>query len=403
MMGLMSGGGASTPPETFSDWRRLTPDEMRRRRFLRLGIVLVALGLVLWFIPPVWQLLDGPITVTRWQRVKGETQAVVGPGQKGWTSSKRISRHALYAIVAAEDGRFYQHIGIDPAEMWASLQTNIKRGKFARGGSTITQQVVKMAFLGREKTIVRKMREATGALILELILPKDKILEWYINLAEFGDGVYSVADGAWHYFKTKPELLTIEQSVHLALVLPSPNGWSGGLRRGRLTAFGNRRFAAILNRMRQSGYITKVQWLTAVTRGDFGRPIAGYTQLVQAEQHNEMLCPGNPGCPEQETDQDNPLDDDNAELSFPRTANRPIVSPLEEILPSSPAAAGGVGDQSVEGSPTPPEAAGDDGSAPEAAGDDGSAPEAAGDDGSAPEAAGDGGSAPAPEPVPDSP
>jgi monofunctional biosynthetic peptidoglycan transglycosylase len=281
----------------------------RRRRRIALGVLLV---LVWWFIPSVWRLGFGTVTVTRYERKAGEVQATVGPGAKGWISVGRVSKHVLYAIVSAEDGKFYEHHGLDLGEIKESIRLNWKRGRYARGGSTITQQVVKMAFLGREKTILRKAREAVGAVLVELIYPKDKILEWYINLAEFGDGVYGISEGAAHYFRTKPELLTIEQGVHLALVLPSPNAWSKGLRRRSLTPFGHRRFATILNRMRQSGYITRQQWASAVSRGDFGRPLTGYTRLIAAEESQKLLCPGNPGCPEV----DEP-EEEETELSYP--------------------------------------------------------------------------------------
>src|SRR5690606_35698153 len=119
-----------------------------------------------------------------------------------------ISRHALHAIVVAEDARFYQHAGLDFAEIWASLKTNIRKGRYARGGSTITQQVVKVAFLSSRKNLIRKAREAVGAMLLELLFTKQEILEWYINLVQFGDGVYGIKEGCWHYFKTKPEQLT---------------------------------------------------------------------------------------------------------------------------------------------------------------------------------------------------
>jgi monofunctional biosynthetic peptidoglycan transglycosylase len=278
--------------------------------------MLAMLLLLIWFVPPVYRLRGGTVTVTRYTKKEGEITAKVTPGGLGWTSLRSISRHTFNAIVAAEDGKFYQHFGLDLDEIQKSVETNLRKKRYARGGSTITQQVVKMAFLGREKTLLRKSREAVGAILLEWILPKDRILEWYVNLAEFGDGVYGIGNGAWHYFRTKPGLLSIEQSVHLALVLPSPNAWSRGLRRRTLTPFGHKRFTAILNRMRQSGYITKTQWMTSVTRGDFGRPLNGYAKLLAAEEEDRLLCPGSPGCPE--TDDVDTLEDDGEDLTFPR-------------------------------------------------------------------------------------
>ena len=300
-----------------------------KKRAFGLGLFLF-IGFLFWFIPPVYKLRNGPVTVTRYTKKEGEIQATLGRSSKGWIGTKKISRYALYAIVSAEDGKFYEHHGLDIAEIANSVRTNLQKKRYARGGSTITQQVVKMAFLGREKTLIRKAREAIGAVILEQIVSKDRILEWYINLAEFGDGVYGIGNGCWHYFRTKPELLSIEHSVHLALVLPSPNAWSRGLRHRSLTPFGQTRFATILNRMRQSGFITKPQWIAAITRGDFGRPVSGYASLIAAEETNNLLCPGNPGCPE--TDDTDTMDDETEELSFPKQFPPPGPEPSPSTI-----------------------------------------------------------------------
>ncbi len=246
-------------------------------------LLLVSLCLLvglLWFIPPVWMLHTGVVTVTQWTKRKGEQEAKVGPKHPGWISSKNVSKHVFNAIVTAEDARFYQHHGLDVAEIIKSADINIRRGKFSRGASTITQQVVKMAFLTRKKSLVRKAREALGAVILELTMDKTTILEWYINLAEFGDGVYGIRSASMHYFQTKPELLTIPQAAHLALVLPAPNSWSFGLRRRNLTAFGQRRYGAIINGMRKNGYITDSQWLQALASGNFGEPVPSYERAL---------------------------------------------------------------------------------------------------------------------------
>ena len=307
----------------------LRPLRFGKRRQVLLILALGCLAFLYWFVPPVWRLKSGPVTVTRWDRKLGETRATVGPGLKGWISTKKISRHALQAIIASEDGKFYEHHGFDFEAIRKSYELDLKKGRYVRGGSTLSQQVVKMAFLGRQKTLIRKAREAAGTALMELILSKDKILEWYINLAEFGDGVYGIREGCWHYFKTKPELLSIEQSVHLALVLPSPNAWSKGLRRRSLTPFGQRRFAKILNIMRQMGFITRTQWLTALSRGDFGRPIHGYAGLLRAEENHKALCPGSTGCPDDVDDSES--DDGIDDLSFPKageaTQPPPVLSP----------------------------------------------------------------------------
>ncbi len=283
-----------------------------------------------WFVPPVYKLFSGSVTVTRWDRKYGETRAEVGPGRPGWIKAKAISKHVLHAFVAAEDGKFYTHSGFDLEQIEKSIETNLKKKRYARGASTISQQVVKMAFLSREKSLLRKAREAVGTVLMEAFLPKEKILEWYINLTEFGDSVYGIAEGCEHYFKTKPDQLTIEQSVHLALVLPSPNSWSRGLRARTLTPFGHKRYASILNNMRLSGYITKSQWQTALTRGDFGRPITGYEKYLANEEKITNDCTAE-SCGEVETD---PIDDPEQAEEAPSNASDVMssIKPAEQLL-----------------------------------------------------------------------
>jgi monofunctional biosynthetic peptidoglycan transglycosylase len=242
--------------------------------FRRLGFPILFLLLILAILTPNVFILDSHgVHVTRWIRSKGKIEVTVGPNKKDWTPILKISKHVVHAVVAAEDGRFFDHRGFDLVEIQRSLETNFKKGSYVRGGSTITQQVVKMAFLSREKNLIRKLREALGAVFLEMVLDKHEIMNWYLNLAEFGDGVYGVKQGAQHYFNTKPELLTVSQSIHLALVLPSPNRWSAGLRRQNLTDFGHQRFRDILEKMRQTDFITEAQKDQAMATGNFGNPI----------------------------------------------------------------------------------------------------------------------------------
>ena len=226
-----------------------------------------------WFIPPVHHFSHGSIKVDRWRKSLGKVEESVGPQKKGWIPLEQISHHAVHAILVSEDARFYEHFGLDYKEIWISFLTNVEHGRFIRGASTITQQLVKMAFLSRDKTLVRKLREMLGAMVLETLASKEQILEWYLNLVELGDGVYGINEGASHYFQTSSELLTVSQGVHLALVLPSPNRWSKGLRRRNLTEFGCKRFSLILTKMLAAGYITDSQWERAMATGNFGSPV----------------------------------------------------------------------------------------------------------------------------------
>lgn len=300
----------------------------KRRTWLLIGLFLAFCA---WFVPWVPLLHFKSVTVTQYDKKRGAVQARVGPGEDGWIRISTVSRHLLNAIIVAEDSRFREHFGLDLREIAKSYETNLKKKRFARGGSTITQQVVKMAFLTREKSLIRKAREATGAILLELIMSKDGILEWYINLTEFGDGVYGIKSAARHYFKTKPELLTIEQGVHLALVIPSPNAWSIGLRKGNLTSFGEKRFAAIVTNMRRQGFITETLWHTALARGNFGRPLSNYRARVDEEKSAMAKCPTGtePECPKEQD-----LPEDDVYIDIPNTL--PTPQAIETPLPAEP-------------------------------------------------------------------
>jgi monofunctional biosynthetic peptidoglycan transglycosylase len=264
---------------TIDSWQR--SQFFTRRKVI--VAVLISVFLFGWFIPFIPKLKFAPIKVTRWTKKQGEVVVSVGPGTSDWVPLKIISKHLRNAVIVAEDSRFTVHHGLDFQQIMDSIKYNMKKGYYARGASTITQQVVKMAFLSREKSIIRKTREASGAIVMDALYSKNDIIEWYLNLVEFGDNVYGAKDAATHYFKTKPQLLTVAESIHLALVLPSPNRWSQGLRKRALTKFGHARFAWIAMRLRQEGLITKSQWESALTTGDFGRPITGYENLLQDE------------------------------------------------------------------------------------------------------------------------
>ena len=213
------------------------------------------------------------IEVVRWRKNKGKTFERVGPKLEGWVKLNQISLHMIHAILVSEDARFYEHAGLDYHEIWISLLTNIEHKKILRGASTITQQVVKIAYLDNKKSFIRKLREMLGAIILENILTKEEILEWYLNILPLGESVYGVQEGAKAYFDIRPELLTIVQATNLALILPSPNRWSKGLREHKLSPIGRRRFTMILSKMLEEKYITLNQWQHSMAKGDFGSPV----------------------------------------------------------------------------------------------------------------------------------
>ena len=149
----------------------------------------------------------------------------------------------------------------------------MEKGKIVRGGSTITQQTIKLAFLNSDKTYIRKAKEILGALLVERLLTKQEIITWYLNLANFGPGIYGVRSAATEYFDTYPILLTIQESAHLATVLPGPSIWSKSLKKKSLTEYGRRRYKQIILEMYHGKYITKELWESATKTGNFGNPV----------------------------------------------------------------------------------------------------------------------------------
>ena len=192
---------------------------------------------------------------------------------ENWTPYEEISMHLINAVVVAEDSHFFLHDGIDTHAIWESFKLNLEKGKIVRGGSTITQQTIKLAFLDYEKTYLRKIKEILGALLAEQLLSKEEIITWYLNLVNLGPGIYGVEVAAKEYFDTYPILLTVQESAHLATVLPGPSTWSESLKERSLTDFGRRRYKHIILEMYKNNYITKELWESATNTGNFGNPV----------------------------------------------------------------------------------------------------------------------------------
>jgi monofunctional biosynthetic peptidoglycan transglycosylase len=139
-----------------------------------------------------------------------------------WVPLSRISRNLINAVVVAEDGTFFSHGGFDWYEMQESLERNLDEGRSVRGASTITQQLAKNLFLSTSKSPVRKLKEAVLTLRLEENLSKMRILELYLNIIEWGNGIFGVEAAAQKYFRVSAGSLSREQAARLAAVIPSP-------------------------------------------------------------------------------------------------------------------------------------------------------------------------------------
>ena len=143
-----------------------------------------------------------------------------------WIPLDSIPRPVKEAALIAEDAKFYDHQGFDVEQIEYAVVANHQAGKKARGASTITQQVAKNLYLSRDKDMSRKLREAAITLELEYFVPKDRILETYLNVAQFADGVFGVREGARYWMKKEPKDLTSEEAINLICLLPSPTKWN---------------------------------------------------------------------------------------------------------------------------------------------------------------------------------
>jgi monofunctional biosynthetic peptidoglycan transglycosylase len=139
-----------------------------------------------------------------------------------WVPLSRISPHLRHAVVAAEDASFFTHEGFDWEGIRGAALSNLEAGQLKRGGSTITQQLAKNLYLSSERSLVRKAREALITRSLERHLTKKRILELYLNIAEWGKGVYGAEAASRHHFKKPSRDLTADEAAWLAAILPSP-------------------------------------------------------------------------------------------------------------------------------------------------------------------------------------
>jgi hypothetical protein len=145
-----------------------------------------------------------------------------GPGTADYMRYNEISRHMETAVLVCEDGGFYRHRGFDFRAIEKALRADLQAGRFLRGASTISMQLAKNLYLGREKTLSRKVQEALLTMLLEERLSKQEIMELYLNIVELGPGIYGVGQAAEHYFAKSASELSLAQSLYLASILPDP-------------------------------------------------------------------------------------------------------------------------------------------------------------------------------------
>jgi len=188
--------------------------------------LLVGGGLLIYLsLPGVADLLtQNPRTtalmVQRFREAKNsQTNLVI---RQQWVSFDEIPKLLKHTIRVTEDAAFYQHRGVDLAELKAAIKKNWQKGKYVRGASTITQQLAKNLYLSTDKSVLRKIKEYLIARRLENRLGKKRIFELYLNLIEFGPGIFGVQAAAQNFFNKDVSRINLEEMVRLTAVIPKP-------------------------------------------------------------------------------------------------------------------------------------------------------------------------------------
>lgn len=162
-----------------------------------------------------------------------------------WLPYNRISNQLKRAIIASEDAHFSDHDGVDWDALEKAYQKNTKKGRAIYGGSTITQQLAKNLFLSGERSYLRKAQELIIAFMLEAVMEKERIFEIYLNVVEWGNGVFGAEAAARHYYGMSATSLTAGQAARLAVILPNPRFYD----KNRGSAYLQKRTNLIMRRM----------------------------------------------------------------------------------------------------------------------------------------------------------
>jgi monofunctional glycosyltransferase len=211
---------------------------------LFIGVLLLWSLAVLLLVAVRW--IDPPTTAVHMQR-RVQSWIHHTPYQKRYRfiPLRQISPNLQHAVIAAEDARFYQHHGFDWHEIRLAAAEDMEGGR-TRGGSTITQQLIKNLFFGTGRSFIRKGAESTLVPVAELVLGKHRILELYLNVVEWGPGIYGAESACRYYDKTSTQNIGRRQAARLAAILPAP--------RKRRPERMNSYSAVILRRMQQMNW-----------------------------------------------------------------------------------------------------------------------------------------------------
>jgi monofunctional biosynthetic peptidoglycan transglycosylase len=212
------------------------------------AVVLVVAGLQAWFYAQILYLNAFDPASTAFMERRLDALREKNPKatlRRQWVPYERISVHLKRAVVAAEDAKFLDHEGFDWEAIQKAISRNEKRGRVVAGASTISQQLAKNLFLSGDRSYLRKGQEAVITWMLERTMSKRRILELYLNVAEWGEGIFGAEAAARHHFGVPASSLTPAQAAWLASILPSPRRYE----RGRVTPYLAGRVSTIYARM----------------------------------------------------------------------------------------------------------------------------------------------------------
>jgi monofunctional biosynthetic peptidoglycan transglycosylase len=248
---------------------RSAPRRRRIWRALRIGfevlLIVGAIGtLAMWCSVPNTSSLAGenPASTAFIELRRDEAEAA---GRKfelrwQWRPIGKISRYLRAAIIYAEDYNFYRHDGVDWAAIEDAIEANLDKGSLAIGGSTITQQLAKNLYLSPSRSFLRKAREMLIAFSLEDDLSKQRILELYLNVVEWGDGIFGAEAASRYWFGHTSQTLSPAEAVRLAIALPNPFERAPNIRKPELT----RKAVRLIHLLRMQGLIDEAQERTAL-------------------------------------------------------------------------------------------------------------------------------------------
>lgn len=196
---------------------------------------------------------------------RADVALTVGPGTRNWVAYDRIPYILRRAILVSEDSNFPFHDGLDVEELKKALADAVHRDKRPRGGSTLTQQLVKNLFLSRDRTALRKGQEALLAFYMEAALSKRELFELYANIIEWGPELYGVGPAAQHYFGRPPSRLEPQEMAYLATIIPAPRRYHAHWKRGSVPLGHRAKVDALLDRLHRLGQLEEEAWTQAKT------------------------------------------------------------------------------------------------------------------------------------------